>query len=185
MMDGKRFSFSSHSSRHHSLPPSTSTAVYEASNGKQFDSPSSTHIRPSSMSFNPVGQAHDIRGLLSVIFGAGRHRCEQWPLTAWQKFSPSGCRYGWYTWMVIGCWSCMRRKEKSINFHFVGELIRSPLTMWRAVTGSTSFPLNLLARNTASLSQSVQYTQSSKVVIEKGWRSVSVEWRTTLRPVPS
>lgn len=39
-----------------------------------IDLPSSTHISPSSMSFNPVGQAHDIRGLLSVIFGAGKHR---------------------------------------------------------------------------------------------------------------
>lgn len=67
------------------------------------------------MSFNPVGHAHDIRGLLSVIFGAGKHKCEQCPFTAWQKFSPSGCRYGWYTWMVIGCWSCSRvvgRNEK-------------------------------------------------------------------------
>lgn len=45
-------------------------------------SPSSTHISPSSMSFRPVGHAHDIRGLRSVIFGAGKQRCEQCPLTA-------------------------------------------------------------------------------------------------------
>lgn len=43
---------------------------------------SSTHISPSSMSFRPVGHAHDIRGLRSVIFGAGKQRCEQCPLTA-------------------------------------------------------------------------------------------------------
>lgn len=77
-----------------------------------INSPSSTHISPSSISFKPVGQAHDIRGLLSVTFGAGKHRCEQCPFTAWQKFSPSGCRYGWYTWIVIGCWSCSERKGK-------------------------------------------------------------------------
>lgn len=36
--------------------------------------PSSTHIRPSSMSFNPVGHAHDILGLCSFIWGAGKHK---------------------------------------------------------------------------------------------------------------
>ena len=36
--------------------------------------PSSTHIRPSSMSFNPVGHAHDILGLFSFIWGAGKHK---------------------------------------------------------------------------------------------------------------
>lgn len=41
------------------------------------DLPSSTHISPSSINLSPVGQAHDILGLFSVSFGAGRHKCEQ------------------------------------------------------------------------------------------------------------
>ena len=44
---------------------------------KMENLPSSTHMRPSSISFSPVGQAHDILGLRSVIFGAGKHKCEQ------------------------------------------------------------------------------------------------------------
>lgn len=45
---------------------------------------SSVHIRPSSMSLSPVGHAHEILGLRSVIRGAGKHKCEQCPLRDWQ-----------------------------------------------------------------------------------------------------
>lgn len=54
----------------------------EISDKQKKNLPSSTHIKPSSINFKPVGQAHDILGLRSLIFGAGRHRCEQWPFTA-------------------------------------------------------------------------------------------------------
>lgn len=51
----------------------------------------STHIRPSGRSESPSGHAQDMRGDLEFISGDGKHKCEQWPLTAVQKFSPSGC----------------------------------------------------------------------------------------------
>lgn len=47
-------------------------------------SPSSMHVCKSSRSFNPVGQAHEILALRASICGAGKHKCEQWPLTAEQ-----------------------------------------------------------------------------------------------------
>lgn len=74
---------------------------------------SSTHISLSSISLRPVGQAHDMRGLRSLIRGAGRHRCEQCPFTAWQWLIPSGWRYGWYTWITIGC--CNWREREKLN----------------------------------------------------------------------
>ena len=41
------------------------------------DLPSSTHIRPSSISLRLVGHAQEMRGLRSVSLGAGKHKCEQ------------------------------------------------------------------------------------------------------------
>uniref|UniRef100_A0A2M4D9H0 Putative secreted protein n=1 Tax=Anopheles darlingi TaxID=43151 RepID=A0A2M4D9H0_ANODA len=38
---------------------------------------SSTHIKLSLINFRPVGHAQEIFGLLALICGAGRHRCEQ------------------------------------------------------------------------------------------------------------
>lgn len=48
----------------------------------KFQLPSSIQVCPSSNSFKPVGQAHEIFGALAIICGAGKHKCEQWPLTA-------------------------------------------------------------------------------------------------------
>lgn len=55
------------------------------------------------------------------------------------------------------------------------------------MTCDKSLPVNLLARKTAALSQSVQYNQSSKVVIEKGCLKEEVEYsiKFLLRPSQS
>lgn len=84
---------------------------------------SSTHIWSSASRRRPVGQAHETRGECGPILGAGRHRWEQCPLTAAQWFTPSGCRYGWYTWMTIGFWIC-QRKEETIS-HICCSFVRS------------------------------------------------------------
>lgn len=52
--------------------------------------------------------------------------------------------------------------------------------MFIPVTGWTSDPLYLLALKMVFLFQSVQYIQSSKRVMLKGWFKCSVEYITTL-----
>lgn len=83
----------------------------------------------------------------------------------------------------------MSKKSSTKNHENVekwnGVKTNAKLTICSAVMGSTSFPVNLLALNTASLSQSVQYTWSSNVVIENGCRNVSAEYNITFRPLPS
>lgn len=85
----------------------TSVSKFERPNKyKAVYSLSSTHIWLSGSRRRPVGHAQDTLGECGPILGAGRQRWEQWPLTAAQWFTPSGCRYGWYTWITIGFCSC-------------------------------------------------------------------------------
>lgn len=65
------------------------------------------------------------------------------------------------------------------------KILISKFTILSGVIAVTFSPVNLFALKTVALSQSVQYTQSSNVVIENGCRSESDEYKITLRSDPS